>query len=176
MYFEKRANAIDPCDPGLENEDNKIRHTIMNSIGCIPAFSRLFLNQSLLHNDSSLYPACSKVQYRKIYKLYGNVLQTKDWYVQPCTSMNTIVTMTDPVAETSGFRSNLFIVSRSGLRIDFTLKYLTESYRETINKKAFDMATLWSQVGGFIGMFLGYSLLQVPELAKNLFQFLKSFL
>ena len=103
-------------------------------------------------------------------------MQTKNWYTQPCTKMSTIVTMADPVIETSGVVSDLlFTGSKQGFRIEFTLEYLTESYRETITKLAFNMATLWSQVGGFIGMFLGYSLLQLPELAENLWRLTKSF-
>ena len=61
-----------------------------------------------------------------------------------------------------------------GVAIEFTSEYLTDVYKETVIKLAFDMATLWSQVGGFIGMFLGYSLLQIPELVANWLQLLKS--
>ena len=35
------------------------------------------------------------------------------------------------------------------------------------------MATVWSQIGGFIGIFLGYSLLQIPELAATFFRWAK---
>ena len=37
-------------------------------------------------------------------------------------------------------------------------------FRETRNVKAFGLLSLWSQIGGFVGIFLGYSLLQVPEI------------
>ena len=174
--LRRRADSINPCDVELQNEDNKIRHSIIDAVGCIPAFTSLFLNESLLLNESSKYPSCSKTEYRRIFELYGNFLQTKNWYTQPCTKMSTIVTMADPVIETSGVASDLlFTGSKQGFRIEFTLEYLTESYRETITKLAFNMATLWSQVGGFIGMFLGYSLLQLPELAENLWRLTKSF-
>ena len=64
--------------------------------------------------------------------------------------------------------------TNTGNKIEFTLQYQTESYRETINNLAFDMATLWSQIGGFIGMFLGFSLLQVPQLSGNVLRAIKT--
>ena len=39
--------------------------------------------------------------------------------------------------------------------------YFVEEYRETINTRAFDFKSLWSQIGGLIGMFLGCGLWQV---------------
>ena len=169
-------NSIDPCDPELQNEDNKMRHSIIDAVGCIPAFSRPFLDTSLLRNDSSMYPTCSRVQYKGIYKLYENFLQTKDWFTQPCTRMNALVATSDSITETNEFRYIDFqLTLTNGDAIEFILQYQTESYRETINNLAFDMATLWSQIGGFIGMFLGFSLLQVTQLSGNVLRKIKSF-
>ena len=46
----------------------------------------------------------------------------------------------------------------------FNILYQTRSYKQTLNIKAFDGNTLLSQVGGFIGIFLGFSLLQAPDM------------
>ena len=62
---------------------------------------------------------------------------------------------------------------------DHQLKFLYEDniYEEIENTKSFDLESFVSGVGGFIGIFLGYSILQLPELlgllsilAKNLKQ------
>ena len=47
-----------------------------------------------------------------------------------------------------------------------TIKYTTEIYQEIQNYRDYNLDTLWSSVGGFIGIFLGYSLLQLPELLQ----------
>ena len=39
---------------------------------------------------------------------------------------------------------------------------------ETVNKRAYVIGDLLSSVGGFIGMFLGYGLFQVPEILNAL--------
>ena len=157
--LRKRASSNIPCDPGLQNEDNKIRHAVIDNVGCIPAFNHLFLNDSLLLQKSNKYPICTRAQYRRIFQIYENFLQTKNWYTQPCSRMNTIVATDNSVTETKGFATDLFLASRQpSLKIEFTMEYSIEYYRETVNTLAFDMATLWSQIGGFIGIFLGYSL------------------
>ena len=164
--LRKRPTSNEPCDPELQNEDNKMRHRIIETIGCIPSFTRPFFAESLIGNKSLMDRTCNKTQYRRIYQLYnGGFFQRKDWYTQPCTTMNAIAAISDPVVEANINHYTTYDYTR--LWIDVTLDYVTDSYRETVNTLAFDMATFWSQVGGFIGIFLGYSLLQVPELVKN---------
>ena len=41
-------------------------------------------------------------------------------------------------------------------------------YTEITNLQDFDMPMLWSSMGGFVGMFLGYSLWQCPEMIGGL--------
>ena len=43
-----------------------------------------------------------------------------------------------------------------------------KSYQEIVNIQEFSFESFWSAVGGFLGMFLGYSLLQLPELLGNI--------
>ena len=60
-------------------------------------------------------------------------------------------------------------------RIMITMKYFdVNNYKLILNKQEFGWESLWSQIGGFIGIFLGYSLLQVPEILSNTFGRLKT--
>ncbi len=49
-----------------------------------------------------------------------------------------------------------------GLHI--SISYSTETYQEINNVRDYDLERLWSSIGGFIGIFVGYSLLQVADL------------
>ena len=40
---------------------------------------------------------------------------------------------------------------------------MDESYQEFINAREFGFESFWAGVGGFVGMFLGYSFLQIPD-------------
>ena len=41
-------------------------------------------------------------------------------------------------------------------------------YRETINKRAYNIYALFSQVGGIVGIIVGYSLMQIPDIIEFL--------
>ena len=49
-------------------------------------------------------------------------------------------------------------------RLKLRFQYRTDQYLEITNKRDFGARDLWSSVGGFAGIFLGYSLLQLPEI------------
>lgn len=59
----------------------------------------------------------------------------------------------------SEFREPLHRTNESWIKI----KYWAEEYQETINQKAITMGTLWSHIGGIIGLFFGYSILNIAD-------------
>ena len=48
--------------------------------------------------------------------------------------------------------------------VTYRFKYLDRTYEEIINEREFGIESLWSTVGGLIGIFVGTSLSQVPSL------------
>ena len=46
--------------------------------------------------------------------------------------------------------------------------YTEEQYQEIENVKDVSFETFWSGIGGFVGIFLGYSMMQFPELIEYL--------
>ena len=73
-------------------------------------------------------------------------------YDPPCIELMTPVNVDDK--RLKGFSPTLAI----------SVSYATETFQEIANLRDFNVETLWSSAGGFVGIFLGYSLLQVPEL------------
>ena len=47
--------------------------------------------------------------------------------------------------------------------ITIRVSYLENNYQETENVQDFTFESCFSSLGGFIGIFLGYSMLQIPE-------------
>ena len=45
----------------------------------------------------------------------------------------------------------------------------SEYFEETINTRGFDQESLWGNIGGYVGMVLGYSLLQVPDIISTIY-------
>ena len=58
-------------------------------------------------------------------------------------------------------------------KVTLKVEYAMNGFKEIRNSKAFGLLSLWSQIGGFIGIFLGYSLLQVPELIREILNWAK---
>ena len=53
-----------------------------------------------------------------------------------------------------------------GVSVEFL--YKGYQYQEVENLREFGFEAFWSGVGGFVGIFLGYSLLQLPDLFEQL--------
>ena len=87
---------------------------------------------------------------REAYNLVQNYKEVLFSYDPPCVDMNLIGTYKTSVNQ----KRNNF-----GVKI----RYSERKYQEIENSKDFNFETFFSSVGGFVGIFLGYSLLQIPE-------------
>ena len=47
--------------------------------------------------------------------------------------------------------------------------YKEKHYQEIVYEKGFGFEMLWSGIGGFVGIFLGYSMMQLPEFLGRYF-------
>ena len=47
-----------------------------------------------------------------------------------------------------------------------SVKYQNKTYEEIINEREIGFENLWSSIGGFVGIFVGTSLSQVPRLVS----------
>ena len=152
--LRKRPNAVTECNPALLDDDKEYRNAVMQSMGCFPTYWKSFVQGSSVASTGLNFPMCAhQSEYEMILKHYlpeNKVENATKLYPQPCTSMTTDVTITKL------FKSTLH---KDRLRLE--VYYNQETYREYINKEAVDLHDLWSRIGGLIGMFLGFSLLQV---------------
>ena len=94
----------------------------------------------------------SRKMSKDIYKLYTTYLR----YTPPCEQMDVISTVNTYKQKLSDANKQ-----KNQLRIHFI--FLTKKYEEVQSIREYGMDSLWAEVGGYIGIFLGYSLLQVVE-------------
>ena len=155
--LNKRPGANIPCDPDLVNEDMTIIREIIMLVGCIPAYWKRFavLDGSL----KDRVPCDKKEQFKMLsgflpdYGL-GNYFaeHTQHLYMQPCKETRAVV---------RSVTSNPSSPGHMGVSVYIMITYVAEVYKSITNEQAFSSHDLWSQIGGCIGIFLGYSLLQV---------------
>ena len=146
-YRNKRAQK---CNDGFPNYDESILKDIMDSVGCRPPYATSFNNLSLCTNQNQI----KKIHYSLFEHWQGDNLNHL-----PCSGMEKLtydVTESDEKETQPPY-----------FTISFNLKDLT--YKEIRMKRSYDFQVLIGNIGGFIGMFLGYALLMVPGMFKVLF-------
>ena len=56
--------------------------------------------------------------------------------------------------------------------VDFKIVYQLQDYKEIKNERYYGLDSLWSNIGGFLGIFVGYSLLNLLNDGYNLITYL----
>ena len=158
-----RPDAISYCNASLNHVDKTYLSAVMESVGCVPAYWEHFVstwNIALNKNASAKCNTTINYQMMKEYlPYYGNVTKGTQLYTPSCNKMMVTYDMTKSDSDGSGL-------------LEFKIHYSTDNYKEIRNIRQFGLYDLWSQIGGFVGIFLGYSLLQIPEIITNLISWL----
>ena len=157
-----RPDAVVPCSG--HTEDLQYIGAVTEMVQCVPPYWKRFIPEiDQLH--FKIGPECTnKTQYDMIIKKYSPVevpgfQKVAKMYTQPCTATSGVV-ITEKSSHASG-------------SVSVVVEFDADTYLNIENAKAFDIGSMWSQIGGFVGIFLGYSLLQVPELAVELMNLFK---
>ena len=149
--LRRRPDAIQKCDEKLHDDDQKFRDEVTQVVGCVPSYwMSLMTNKTILRECKSA-PEMSQIY--SILKTYKRAIF--DSYKQPCDYMKV----------TTGVLQKKL---QWGIYLVFEFVYMDDLYQEIVNVRDFGFESFWSGVGGFVGIFLGYSLLQMPDLLKTL--------
>ena len=150
--LKNRHDSNSPCYNGVLDDDTRYLQEIVKRIRCLP------IHWKNLQIGSSKYPLCnSNKDYEELQKLVSSYEKVSSTYPRSCTSMETLVTKT----KTRG------LDGRKQIKIEVSYPYQA-SYQETENVMEFTFESFFSGVGGFVGIFLGYSILQIPDFINNI--------
>ena len=84
------------------------------------------------------------------------------WFPPPCQAIEKITYQYEEVEIKESEDDQLDHDDAPWFRI--VLLFYAQTYKEISQVKAFDMEMLVGNVGGYLGLFLGYALLQIPDL------------
>ena len=155
--LRRRPDAIEACNDSLVEDDNQWRKSIVEKIQCVPTFMERFFQ-----NITGTWPNCNPDQLKMAQDLYSphdNFEAGARLYLPPCTQMSTVVTIAEDIERMENENITSII-----LRFEYPT-----NYREIINKREFSVYELWSQIGGIMGIMVGYSLMQIPDTLKGIF-------
>ena len=130
----------------------EFKSRVIKKVGCIPIYWKP------PNSSNNLVDLCkTQKQFKEVYQLIKDPVRIMKQYDPPCEEMQIPVTVQE--LDMNG-RKHRFLTMK------IVIRYSTEIYQEISNFRDYNLDTLWSSVGGFIGIFLGYSLLQLPELLQ----------
>ena len=150
--IRKRYDAKLPCNHSIQDNDEVYKETLIKSVGCIPSYWKRFTSVSV----ASLPDCNTKLQFEKLSNMLPSMYESTNLkngtklYVQPCTEMKIWTRIN---------KRNVRSVGMVGVWLAFY--YDADEYKEIVNNQAFTINDEWSQIGGYVGIFLGYSCLQV---------------
>lgn len=150
-----RRDSYIQCNNVLENDDEKLIMEIIKIAGCVPPYWK-FWTKTIYEKE------CKTAEQLKIVHHYiGHYKALLSTYDPPCLDMNTLVSYAKETSQTER-------------QFKFRIVYTVDEFQEITNVKEFTFEMFWSSVGGFLGIFLGYSVLQVPELIIHLMPVLRN--
>ena len=153
--LRRRPDSNPACDKDLEDVDAKLRTEIIHKVKCVPIYWKQFNHSNVLGFEECK----SQKELKKVYdtiERYKEILHS----IKPsCVDMTVMVTYNQLIATSA--KLNL------GASINFL--YKGTQYQAVENQREFGFEAFWSGVGGFVGIFCGYSLLQLPDLFEYLF-------
>ena len=146
--LRKRPDAKIPCNPDLYDDDLQVRIKISELVKCVPVYWKnvmpILASYAICHTPEEM---------EKSWKILQNFTDIFSSYSPPCNEMKLAVTYDkQPIY----FNEKQFLFP--------TFKYTDKNYQEIVNVREFGLESLWSSVGGFVGIFVGTSLSHLPSL------------
>ena len=150
--LKRRQDVKTPCRSYPINEDTEYLRTVVEKVQCVPIYWK-----ALNISGSDVRLCNSTEDYKTLHGVYNGYNRTPRFWVElkwePCYEM--VVSSVVNMKEAEYFRINM--------------KYqdLGSRYFETVNTRDFGFENLWSSFGGIVGIFLGYSVMNLFEMISN---------
>ena len=173
MYFQiknvdviqRRNKPFEPCLENWKDHDNYIMTEMMKKMGCRPPH--------WISNSTSYLDVCQN----------GEKMQSFAWqpnsddiaaFDPPCRMIERLDYLYEEFDEKDGFYGRLQVNFGNASYFIIQQSYRQIAFNEKIQKKAYTLDDVVGTVGGFIGLFLGYALIQVPDLIGRLFSLFRN--
>ena len=138
--------------------DSLIEEEILSSVGCRPFYLERFRK----------YPSCdAKPKMAKIYKDYLGLKsdpQNSEHFTPPCSEFEKLLLA----------HSHHDIENRNGERyFSFQVNFRKKTYREFVQIRAYNLQSLIGNAGGYVGLFIGYSIAELPVLLETVYMMIR---
>ena len=143
--LRKRKDSNIPCNEKIKSDDAQILKVILKRVGCIPVYWKPLIST---YNDLEVCNSSSQLKMAHQYTQHFEDIMSS--YDPPCIEMTSVVKSTRDLEQ----REQQFQIS---------IQYVQSFYQEIENKKAYHFEFYFSSVGGFIGVCVGTSMMEIPK-------------
>ena len=166
--LKKRKDAVKPCDP-TPTDDTRFWNELHRRLDCIPSFWKPFF-QSINITSKNVSNCNSFIEFKRIQDMIwtnpmANQVKVKEnifsSFIMPCDEMGIIVGKQEKPKKECTLSASKCKAEKN----DATLKisYRAQKYQEVRNVRDFGVESLLSYIGGYVGIFVGYSLLNLLD-------------
>ena len=164
---KQRPDGVNPCNPNAYEDDRKFWNAIFRRISCLPPYWK-FWKESFLQarGNSTIQENCKNEAQFKELRQFTN----PDTKYDHLATKQSLISSFKPSCNEMGINVNIkesgkfnHLEDADPEIVTFKFIYMMQKYQEIKNERDFGLEMLWSSIGGFVGMFIGYSMLQVLE-------------
>ena len=157
LEVTRRRNTFKtPCNRELIGDDDMILEKKLEVAGCRPPHWSFEAN----------YPICNSKESMNKTNVQPSDFANPDFlepFVQPCDQLQNVmfsmtVIQSVPTEQNQG---------RDDLTTHINLMFKSSNYKEILHIRDFDIESLVGNMGGYVGLFLGFAVWQVPNAIKD---------
>ena len=157
--LRKRPDSNEPCNDKINDHDAYLQREISKEFDCVPPYWNTNLKKELKLSGCNTPNQLKKI-HDYIEKDHNKGII--DLHDAPCLYMyNSVTYMMQPK---EGDDTPMMRFS-----------YTETDYQEIQYVRDFSIESFWSGIGGFVGIFLGYSMMQLPEILGRCTWYIESF-
>ena len=147
--IRKRPDYREPCSKTIHDYDNYFMNMVISKTKCIPPYWK-----DSTQDISGLTVCTSQEQLQMVYENITDWENVMERNARPCVEMYNIVVWNWQDVEGT----------KKADDIQIKFYYQEQYYQELEYLPDFDAETFISSIGGFVGIFLGYSIMQFPDM------------
>ena len=157
IIFKQRNKHGDSCNQDWRNSDTLLAQKLVKEIGCRPPFFDITTSLTQCENSTK----------------YANLTQKLAELIQePCQKVEKILYSYDEY--TSDFGGSIYGVQENTSMFKMMIEFQGETFMEIEQTRSYDVQNLVGNAGGYVGLFLGAALMQLPTGMGKLYRWLKA--
>lgn len=161
IVLKKRRTSRNTCNLDWKNDDDYQIRNLVKIFGCRPPFLTLNTSDRECNGRNQLRTFTTKEEFE-------NEFEKK--YDEPCQQVEKVLYSYDEYA--SPFFSSNTSIGKGGF-FGLNINFQGETYMEIEQIPAYDFQNFFGNAGGYIGIFLGVSCLQLPKFFANSYNVIK---